>query len=194
MSLAFSADPPALTRQTTLVQRNALRLLHLSPLVRSPNGNWYGRHFPEQAVRNDTLQALAQRGLARIESFAGLYEERACAVLTPKGHAERCGVRLTADKPPPVALDVVLRDVEAAIRILDAESAAMQAAIQRETDAARDARRRLGEIEAFCARAEARIARIEAERETINRRRTDLRAVVTRAAERVGQSLQESGR
>jgi len=195
MSLALvetmAAFPP---RQTTLIQRNALRLLHTGALIRAGNGNWYGRAFPQQAVRNETVQALVQRGLVRVETYLGLYDvERACAVLTPAGHAERCGVKLTSERAPPVAIDAVLRDVEAEIKRLDAEIATSRAATLRESEAMRDARRRLAELEAFIARAELRIARIETDRENTISRRTDLRAIVAHAAERVSVTLQESG-
>jgi hypothetical protein len=194
MSPVLAFVPQAAPRQTSLPQRNALRLLHTSALIRGPNGNWYARTFPAQPVWDNTVRALAQRGLVRIESYQGMYELRECAVLTPAGEAERCGVRLTTERPPPVALDAVMRDVEAQIKRLDAEIAASRSATMRESEAARDARRRLAELEAFIARCETRIAGIETERENTIRRRTELGAIVAHAVERVSETLQGDGR
>lgn len=194
MSLVFDPGPAVVPRPTSLAQRNALRLLHTSALIRAANGNWYCRAFPAQPVRNETVRSLKQRGLARIETYQGVYEERACAVLTPAGHAERCGVKLTADRPPPVALDAVMRDVEAQIKRLDAEIAASRSATMRESQAARDARRRLAELEALIARCETRIAAIETDRENTIRRRTELCAIVDHAARRVSEVISEPGR
>ncbi len=192
-ALATVAEGPAV-RQISMPQRLALRLAHTGALIRAAGGNWFARPFPNQPVTNQTVQALAARGLLRVASYAGLYEERACAVLTPEGRAANCGVRLQAAAPPPVTAEAVLRDVEQALAELDAQEAALRAEILADSEAIRAARRSIAEAEARVARAERTLQRREEARESLGRRRVELAALVAHAADRLGGVIAETGR
>lgn len=178
-------------RANTMAQRTALRLMHTGALLRAGgNTNWYCRAFPKHPVRDDTLQSLVKRGLARVESYRGLYlDERECAVLTPAGEAVNCGVRIAAPPPPPVAAEVVLREVEAALAVLDADAQKLRAEILQDSAAALEIRRTLAEAEAKIAQAEKRLHQRERARESLNQRRVDLRALVAHACERLGAEI-----
>lgn len=182
-------------QQLTTPQRTALRFMRTGALIQAANRSWYARAFPAQPVRDETVQALVARGLAAIGGYRGLYdEERRCAVATPAGEAANGGFRLAAAAPPPVSADVILREVEAALGLLDAEAGKLRAQLLQDSAAVRDARRGIAEIEARIAAAEKRLAERERARESLNARRVDLRALVAHACERLGAEIMGAGR
>ncbi len=193
-ALARQAPAEVKPRPNTMPQRTALRLLHTGALIRAGAGSWYCRAFPQQPVRNETVQTLALRGLARIENYRGLYEDRACCVITPEGMAAECGVRLAITAPPPVGPEVVLREVEDAIAVLTRDTDKLRAEMLRDSATVLQARRMLADIEARLASTERDLTRREEVRLSLAARRTDLRALVAHACERMTTELAEAGR
>lgn len=174
-------------RPITLAMRVALGLAHTGVLIREADGNWRCRSYPQQRVQDVTVRGLLERGLLTPLSQPGLYEDRECAELAQTGQALYGAGPLAGRAPPPVPADVVLREIEEALAVLDRESQALGAALLRESAALRDCARTIAGIES-------RTARLAATRESLDARRTDLRALVAHAAQRMMETLQEDGR
>ncbi|WP_420104119.1 hypothetical protein [Bosea sp. (in: a-proteobacteria)] len=188
---AMAGEAPNLS----ITQRLALRMMHGGALIRGATGTWTTRAFPHQPVRSETVRSLVGKGLAEIRSYRGLYEvERECAVLTFAGERERRGLPAFAVKAPPVAAEVVLREVEGALAILAAEQEKMQAEILQDSAAIRDGRQDIAKIEMRLAAAENRLNQRMEAAETLRRRRVELAALVDHACRRLGQELAEAGR
>ncbi|PZU95599.1 MAG: hypothetical protein DI527_00895 [Chelatococcus sp.] len=186
-----AAAPPRLT----LPQRVVLGFLHAGALFRGPGGSWRSRAFPQERVLDGTVRALERQGLAQLREIVGRHDQRrCCAVITGAGMAAYRGGRLEARRPPPLAIEGVLDEVEQ----LEAEFGARESRIDRAL-AALEAEMR--ETAAAQARVEARLrtietkaARLDHERQTLAAGRADLRAVATQACERLGTELGRAGR
>lgn len=174
----------------TMPQITALRLLRGGALIRAANGGWYSRAFPGQPVKERTIMTLVDKGMAAVSGYTGLYEERRCAVATPLGEAFNAGRRYApVSVPPPVAAEVVLREVEEALAALDRENDSLRAELLQDSAAVLEGRRTLAKAEASLAAAEKRLAERERVRESLNRRRVDLRTLVAHACERLGAEM-----
>ncbi|HEV2552742.1 MAG TPA: hypothetical protein VGV17_03145 [Bosea sp. (in: a-proteobacteria)] len=173
-------------RPITLAMRVALGLAHTGVLMREPDGHWRCRSYPQQRVLDVTVRGMLERGLVEALSQPGLRDARECVQLTESGRARVAGGPLSGRTPPPVPPDVVLAEIEEALRVLDRESKALGEALLRESALLRDCARIVAGIEA-------RTARLAATRESLDVRRAELRAIVSHAAQRMMETLQEGG-
>lgn len=174
-------------------QRRALGLLMTGALYLGATGTWSCRAFPQQVVRLETIDALVERGLATRHTYAGLHMiERQLAQITPAGMAAYRGVPLATSKPPPVAAETVMRDVEQAMALLDRDIAALHAQNMRDSAAVRETRRSVARIEATITATEANIAKREAARDALERTRISLQVLVAHAAERLAETVSEA--
>ena len=173
-------------RPISLAMRVALGLAHTGALMREPDGHWRCRAFPLQRVLDITVRGLLERGLVEAVSHRGLHDERECVALVAAGRARYAGGPLAGRAPPPVPAEVVLREIEEALAILDRESKELSAALLRDSAALRDCARTIAGIES-------RTAKLARTREALDARRADLRAIIAHAAERMVESLQEGG-
>lgn len=115
---ALKAGVPQ-AEQPSLHQRVALGLLCTGALYRhgGAGGQWRCRAFPEQLVRDATVQALATRAWADVQTYAGIDgQERACATQTAAGRSLyiRLGGRLATARPSPPQAERVLAELEEA--------------------------------------------------------------------------------
>jgi hypothetical protein len=189
LSAPAAAMPPSRQpehRPITLAMRVALGLAHAGALYREGNSHWRSRGYPDKPVQDQTVQALIQRGLLRLQEYEGLYGvRRACVVVTPEGRIAYHGGSLAAHRPPPVEAEAVLREVEAALATLSAESQQLGREQAAALDAAIEARRNNIMAQATLDRIEKRLAALAASRAALDARRGDLRCLVQEAAERM---------
>ncbi len=160
---------PALTagvpqaEQPSLHQRVALGLLCTGALYRQggEGGHWRCRAFPEQAVRDVTVKALAARGWAQLQSYRGLYgEERACATQTLAGRGlyTRLGGRLADSRRAPPSAERILAELEDAAAEVERQLAALTAEAAQLVDEISPRAARLEVLLAGRRRLDARIA------------------------------------
>lgn len=191
-ALAASTAPMSGLRPITTAMRIALGMLHAGALYREPGGHWRSRAYPEQPVRDATVRALEERGLARMEEYQGLYGvRRACLTLTLAGSRAYGGIRsgMTA---PPVAAESVLREVEMALQVLDEDGRKLAAQIEALAACETVARRLLAKTTAELQGLQVKLSRVETGRQALDARRVDLRALVFEAGTRIGETLAEA--
>lgn len=195
MSAVESLNRMAPGVSLSMAQRLALRMLHAGALLRGATGTWSGRSFPHQTVRDETVRCLAAKGLARLETYAGLYDQRReICVITPAGEAERRGQPAIATRAPPVAAELVLREVEGALQILAAEAEQLRAEILQDSAAILAGRQEIAAAEARISACEKRLTQRMDAAESLRRRRVELAALVEHACERLGTAMREGGR
>lgn len=194
MSAVPTLAGPVVGANLSMAQRLALRMLHAGALLRGATGSWSGRSFPHQTVRDETVRCLVAKGLARVETYAGLYDQqREICVITPAGEGERTGRPAFAVKAPPVAAELVLREVEGALRVLTADAEELRAEILQDSAAILAGRQQIAEAEARMTACEKRLAQRMEAAESLRRRRVELSALVEHACERLGAAMMEEG-
>lgn len=188
------SHPPE-ARRLSLSMRTALGFLHAGALFLQGRSGWRSRAFPEERVLDRTVRSLETMRLARLQDYEGLHGiRRVCAVITPEGMSLYRGGRLANRRPPPVAAEGVLCEVEQAMDAMEAEAAGLRRAM---TDAAArmaSARDLILRGEREMNRINERLRRIEDSRARLATCRQDLRAFTDQACERLGAELAEAGR